>query len=309
MDLQNQIKKLCTEAGFHKAGFFYLEELISEGGNYTNWLKENRNAGMQWMEKNTDKRIFPAKMMEEAKSVISLAYIYDTPFEHSNEKNIAKISRYAWGEIDYHKFLKKKLKTLCGEIEKLEDGIKTKFYVDDGPVLEKALAVRAGIGWQGKNSNVIIPGTGSYFFLCEIFINKDFVTSERIEDMCGNCNICVAACPTGAIYENYKVDANLCISYHTIENREEIPEYINLDNWVFGCDVCQDVCPYNSHSIFTDEKSFYPLPQIFNKPFDELSKISEEEFNELFKSSPVKRTKFSGWKRNLNHSNNLPIMS
>ncbi len=303
MDLQSQIKKLCKEAGFYKAGFFNLEELKAEGESYAAWLKENRNAGMQWMEKNLEKRIFPEKMMDDAKSVISLAFIYDTPFEHSNKKEVAKISRYAWGEIDYHKFLKKKLNTLCGEIEKLEEGIKTKFYVDDGPVLEKAIAVRAGIGWQGKNTNIIIPGTGSYFFLCEIFINRDFVTSEKIEDVCGNCNICVAACPTGAIYEDYKVDANLCISYHTIENRGEIPEYINSDNWIFGCDVCQDVCPYNNHSIFTDEKSFYPLSLIFNKSFGELAEISEEEFNELFKSSPVKRTKFSGWKRNLKHSN------
>lgn len=295
--------KLCTEAGFYKAGFFNLEELKAEGESYAAWLKENRNAGMQWMEKNLEKRTFPAKMMDDAKSVISLAFIYDTPFEHSSKKEVAKISRYAWGEIDYHKFLKKKLKALCGEIENLQDGIKTKFYVDDGPVLEKAIAVRAGIGWQGKNTNIIIPGTGSYFFLCEIFINKYFVTSERIEDMCGNCNICVAACPTDAIYEDYKVDANLCISYHTIENRGEIPEYINSDNWIFGCDVCQDVCPYNNHSIFTDEKSFYPLSRIFNKSLGELDEIIEEEFNELFKSSPVKRTKFSGWKRNLKHSN------
>jgi len=302
LDLQNQIKKLCIEAGFYKAGFFNIEKLEAEGKNYENWLKEKRNADMFWMEKNQEKRVNPGIIMEGAKSVISLAFIYDTPFEHSSEKNIAKISRYAWGEIDYHKFLKKKLKFLCKEIEKLEDGIKTKFYVDDGPVLEKAIAVRAGIGWQGKNSNVIIPEAGSYFFLCEIFINRELQTSVRIDDMCGNCNICVAACPTGAIYEDYKVDANLCISYHTIENRGEIPEYINLDNWIFGCDICQEVCPYNNHSLFTEEKSFYPIQLIFNKTFDELSKINEEEFNELFKSSPVKRTKFSGWKRNLNHN-------
>lgn len=302
MDLQNQIKKLCIEAGFHKAGFFNLEILESEGEKFVKWLDEKCNADMMWLNNNLEKRINPGLIMEGAKSVISLAFIYDTPFEHSKEKNIAKISRYAWGEIDYHKFLKKKLKTLCKEIEKLEEGIKTKFYVDDGPVLEKAIAVRAGIGWQGKNSNVIIPETGSYFFLCEIFINKELQTSVRVEDMCGNCNICVAACPTGAIYEDYKVDANLCISYHTIENRGEIPGYINLDNWIFGCDVCQDVCPYNNHSIYTDEKSFYPVSLIFNKPFDELAKINENQFNELFKSSAVKRTMFSGWKRNLNHN-------
>ncbi len=166
--------------------------------------------------------------------------------------------------------------------------------------MDKAWAVRAGIGWMGKHTNIIIPESGSYFFLCEIITDLELDSyDEPIADLCGNCRACINACPTQAIIEPYKLDSNLCISYHTIENRGEIPEHIDLDGWIFGCDVCQDICPFNRKAIPTNDKSFQPKEIIFNKTKDELDKISEEKFNEIFSDSPIKRTKFSGWRRNL----------
>ncbi len=207
------------------------------------------------------------------------------------------------------------------------------YYVDDGPVMDKAWAVRAGIGWMGKHTNIINPEYGSWIFLCEIITSFEFETyNSPMEDLCGSCRICIDACPTGAIVDEYVLDSNLCISYHTIENKGEIPEYINLDGWVFGCDVCQDVCPFNKNDKVTEDKSFYPKEELktplvrpkgekdFESPLlkgeersarlrngqergfptkAELESITEEEFNKIFADSPVKRTKYKGWKRNL----------
>jgi len=297
--LTNQIKNLFAEEGFIKTGISKIEELTKEKIYFSNWLDENRNADMEWLNKSFEKRTNPAITGEEFTSIISSAFIYDTPFKHSDESGTGKISRYAWGSLDYHKVLKKKLKVICKKIESISEGIKTKYYVDDGPVMDKVWAVKSGIGWMGKNTNVLNADFGSFFFLCEVMINKELEYDNPVEDLCESCTICLNACPTGALFEPYKLDANLCISYHTIENRKEIPEYINLNGWIFGCDICQDVCPYNKSKIFTDEKSFYPMEKIYNKSLDELGKITEDEFNELFKSSPVKRTKYSGWKRNI----------
>ena len=297
--LTNQIKNLFAEDGFIKTGISKIEELTKEKIYFSKWLGENRNADMEWLNKSFEKRINPSLIGEEFISIISAAFIYDTPFRHTDESGTGKISRYAWGSSDYHKVLKKKLKIICKKIESVSEGIKTKYYVDDGPVMDKVWAVKSGIGWMGKNTNVLNADFGSFFFLCEVLINKELEYDNPVEDLCESCTICLNACPTGALFEPYKLDANLCISYHTIENRKEIPEYINLNGWIFGCDICQDVCPYNKSKIFTEDKSFYPMEKIYNKSFDDLDKITEDEFNEMFKSSPVKRTKYSGWKRNI----------
>jgi len=282
------------------AGICAIEDIGKEKEALKKYLAGNRNADMEWLNSSFEKRTNPKLIDNEFISVISTAFIYDTPYYHSENEQIAKISRYAWGKSDYHKVLKRKLKRICSKIESISEGIKTKYYVDDGPVMEKVWAKKSGIGWMGKHTNIINPEYGSYFFLCEVFINTELCYDKPVEDLCESCAICLNACPTGAIYEPYKLDANLCISYHTIENRKEIPDYIDLNGWVFGCDICQDVCPFTKHKFFTnDEDNFKPLVKVFNKSFSELNKITEEEFNEIFRSSPVKRTKFKGWKRNI----------
>lgn len=302
--LTNIIKQKCFDAGFIKTGIAKAEELKGEGMYLKEWLTEKRNADMKWMNSSYEKRINPDLVMKDVKSVISLAYLYDTPVAHSEDINIPKISRYAWGERDYHKVTKKKLKPLCEEIEKLCDGIKTKYYVDDGPVMDKAWAVRSGIGWMGKHTNVINPETGSFFFLATILINIELDYDKPVDDLCKSCTLCISACPTGAIYDEYKLDSNLCISYQTIENRNEIPDEINLNGWIFGCDICQDVCPYNSKNIFTDEINFFPKKANLDKTYDELLEYSEDEFNKTFEGTPVRRTKYKGWIRNLKKAKN-----
>jgi epoxyqueuosine reductase len=295
-ELTGKIKLFCKEEGFTKSGISSYRKLDSETEILSRWIAEGRNAGMHWISKFIDKRNDPNLVLDGIRSIISLAYIYDTPFEH--DENLPKISRYAWGK-DYHKVLKKKLKSVCRKIETLDSNIKTRYYVDDGPVMEKAWAVESGIGWMGKNTLVINPESGSFFFLSVIFINAELEYDKQIEDMCGSCNICVNACPTGAIYEEYKLDANLCISYHTIENREDIPSHLDFSGWVFGCDICQDVCPYNKRKFFTEDMSFYPNLNVINKPKEELLSMTEEKFDNEFKGTPVYRAKYEGWKRNL----------
>ena len=306
--VQSNIKKLieekASELGFVKIGFAKADVLTPESDNLKQWLDKGYDADMRWIKKGFDKRKDVKLIMEDAKTVISLAYNYYTPFKHDETK--PKISRYAWGK-DYHKIIKKKLKELCKTIQSLplskgecpkDGGIITHAYVDDGPVMDKAWAARTGIGWMGKHTNIINPEYGSWIFLSEIITNLEFETyGSSIEDLCGSCRICIDACPTGAIADEYVLDANLCISYQTIENRGEIPDYIETSGWVFGCDVCQDVCPFNKNDKPTKDKNFYPNEGPKTKA--ELEAITEEEFNKIFANSPIKRTKFKRWKRNL----------
>jgi len=299
-NITNIIKQKCIEAGFIKAGISKAVVLKEEGNYLKKWLDEEMNAGMNWMNNTYEKRINPELVMSEVKSVISLALLYDTPFAHKEDPDIPKISRYAWGEKDYHKIIKKKLETLCSELEGLQDNIITRSYIDDGPVMDKAWAVRSGIGWQGKHSNVINKEFGSFFFIATILINTELEYDEPVEDLCRGCSLCVSACPTGAIHEEYSVDANLCISYQTIENRNDIPDEIDLSGWIFGCDVCQDVCPFNDNKFFTDNKLFFPRKNVFGKTTEELLTLDEETFNKMFEGTPVRRTKYKGFIRNIN---------
>jgi epoxyqueuosine reductase len=297
-ELTEKIRALALSHGFIRAGFSRAEELTDEKQYLQSWLEEGKHSGMKWMENNFDKRTNPS-LINDTVSVISLAYPYDTPHSHSKDNNIPKISRYAWGSRDYHKVLKKKLKALSAEIEALSPGIITRYYVDDGPVMDKVWAKRSGIGWMGKNTNIINADIGSYFFLAELFINVELEYNSPVDDLCLGCNACLDACPTGALYDEYKLDADLCISYHTIENRGEIPDKVDLHGWIFGCDICQDVCPYNYSRSFTDDVNFFPRSRVMNRTYDDLMKLSEEEFNKLFEGTPVRRTKYKGFIRNL----------
>jgi epoxyqueuosine reductase len=299
MGLTDSIKRICLDEGFSKVGIAKAEALTNEEPYFKKWLADGMNATMAWINNSIEKRLDPLIIKENTKSIISLAYIYDTPVLHSENKNIPKISRYAWGKRDYHKVIKKKLKTVCKAIEELSTGIESRSYVDDGPVMDKAWAVRSGIGWMGKHTNVINPEIGSFFFLSEILINAELDYDRPIEDLCKKCTLCINACPTGAIYNEYKLDANLCISYQTIENKGEIPGGIDLEGWIFGCDICQDVCPYNARKVFTEDDNFFPRNDVINKTYDEQLSLTEEEFNTIFEGTPVRRTKFSGWTRNL----------
>jgi len=312
-NIKNLVTEKAKELGFEKIGFAKYEILKKESDRLHKWIDMCYDADMTWIKKGFEKRNDIRNILPDAKSVISLAYNYYTPFEHNNSK--PKISRYAWGK-DYHKVLRKKLKALiqnCEAFQRNAEAIPAgneiasslrssqfKYYVDDGPVMDKAWAVRAGLGWQGKHTNVINPEFGSWFFICNIITNMEFDSYDSpIEDMCGSCTLCISACPTGAITDEYVVDSNKCISYQTIENRGEIPDEIGLHGWIFGCDVCQDVCPYNSpsHNRITNEGSFFPLPVL--SEVEGLSALTEEEFNTIFANSPIKRTKYKGWKRNL----------
>ncbi|MBS1518528.1 MAG: tRNA epoxyqueuosine(34) reductase QueG [Bacteroidetes bacterium] len=298
-NLSQIIRDKCKEAGFIKSGFAKAGIAHPESEHLKQWLDKGLNAGMKWMNSSFEKRSDPSLIMEDVKSIISLAYFYDTPAEHKEDPGIPKISRYAWGKRDYHKIIKKKLRILCKEIEELESGIKTRYYADDGPVMDKVWAVRSGIGWMGKHTNVINSDFGSYFFIASILINRELEYDNAAAELCGSCSLCIRSCPTEALYDDYKLDANLCISYQTIENRGEIPGSIRSEGWIFGCDICQEVCPFTRNKFFTEDENFYPSELHFNKTYDELLKINEEEFNNMFNGTPVKRTKYSGWRRNL----------
>ena len=298
MNFSNKIKEICLSAGFAKCGFTDAFDLHSEREYLSLWLNQKKYADMGWMLRSYERRTNPFEVMPDLKSIISLAYIYDTPFTHKDEKNIPKISRYAWGNVDYHILLKEKLKKICSEIESLDKDIRTKFFVDDGSVLEKDWAKRAGIGWMGKNTIIINENFGSFIFLCEIFINRKLESDLPAEDLCNGCSLCVKSCPTGAL-EEYKLNPELCISYHTIENKSDIPDYIDTAGWLFGCDTCQDICPYNRRKFFTENKCFEPQEKYFNKDISLYDSVTESVFNEDFKSTPLKRLKFERWKRNI----------
>ena len=253
---------------------------------------------MDYMERNFFKRKNVKEILPNAKSIISLAINYYTPENHSDLKKTGKVSRYAWGK-DYHLIIWQKLDELETELNKINPEFESLSYVDTGPVMDKVWAVRSGLGWMGKHTNVINPDIGSWFFIANIITNYDFESSEIITDHCGTCTACLDACPTNAIVDEYVVDANKCISYHTIENKNEIPVELKgkFDNWIFGCDICQEVCPWNiKFSIITSLKDFYPTTKELN--VEEVLQMDEKSFKKRFSDSPIKRTKLKGLQRN-----------
>jgi epoxyqueuosine reductase len=299
MKLTNEIiTQKARQIGFDLVGFAKADLLKNESKNLKEWLDENYQAGMDYMEKNFEKRKDVKQILSDAKSVISLGLNYYTPDQYSNDTRKGKISRYAWGK-DYHLIIWSMLDELEDELKKIDPAFESISYVDTGPVMDKAWAVRAGIGWLGKHTNVISREIGSWFFIANIITNYEFDYSEQIPDFCGSCTACIDACPTKAIVQEYVVDANKCISYLTIENKNEIPEAFKnkFDNWIFGCDICQNVCPWNQKfPVETFIKDFHPKNKELN--LDEAIEMTEGEFRERFKNSPIKRAKQSGLKRN-----------
>jgi epoxyqueuosine reductase len=298
--LKNIIKNCAFELGFCEIGFARYEKLEKEIQNYIQWLKNGYSATMTYLEKNIDKREDVKLILDDVKTIIVTAYPYYNKFKHSS--SLFKISRYAWGE-DYHKILADKLTKLVDFISDKIIDFKCKIYVDTGPILEKSWAVRAGIGWQGKNSMIISRTYGSFIFLGIILTNIEFEPDKPIKDYCGTCTKCIESCPTNAIVQPKVVDSRKCISFWTIEAKPEyeIPSSINLNGWIFGCDICQEVCPWNNKVKITDDVAFYPRYNQTNLDKHFLENLTPEIFKERFKDSPIKRAKFEGLKRNFLH--------
>ena len=299
MKIDNELViHLAKELGFDLIGFAKVEQLKREAENLTKWIDNGFHAKMDYMTRNIEKRFDVTNILPTAKSVISLGMNYYYPAKHSNEKNYGKVSRYAWGK-DYHLIIWEKLEELENQLKNISPEFESKSYVDTGPVFDKIWAVKAGIGWQGKHTNVISREIGSWFFIASIITNQEFDYNKIENDFCGTCNACIEACPTEAIVQPYVVDANRCISYLTIENKNEIGEEFKdkFDGWLFGCDICQDVCPWNKKfSLNSRIEDFHPVNKELN--LDEVINLNEEEFKERFETSPIKRAKLKGLKRN-----------
>lgn len=295
------IKKLAIECGFQKAGIVPADALGPEGRRLEEWLGLGFHGEMRWMERDPTMRSDPRRLFEGARSVVALAMNYYTPHEQPKDTREGKVSRYAWGD-DYHEVLRERMRDLLSRIEGLIPDVRGKICVDTSPVMDKAWAVRAGIGWLGKHTNVITTDYGSWVFLGEILLDVELdYDTAQIEDHCGSCTACLDACPTDAITEPYIVDSNKCISYATIESRsDEIPEEISgkLEGWIYGCDICQDVCPWNRFQKNTDEAGFEPREQTTGLRLDEVLAMDDEKYSERFYKSAMKRVKLRLLKRN-----------
>ena len=303
-ELTAWIKETAIELGFAKVGIAAAKRLDSEAERLDSWLGRGYHGEMAWMQRDPEKRVDPRAIFPDARSVIVVAMNYYTPHERVESSAKGKISRYAWGD-DYHDVLKSKLFELLDRIKSEMPSADGKVCVDTAPVMDKAWAVRAGLGWIGKSSNLITKDLGSWVFLGEILINLDLEHDvELVDDHCGSCTACLDACPTGAIVEPYVVDANACISYATIELRShELPDAIaaNLNGWLYGCDICQDVCPWNRFEKPSDEPAFEPRNSETSLALDGVLEMSQEDFSTRFRRSAVKRTKIAGLQRNARH--------
>lgn len=293
------VKAEAKRLGFQYCGISKAEFLEEEAPRLESWLKQNMNGKMSYMENYFDKRLDPRLLVDGARSVISLLLNY-YPSKAQPDPSAPKISKYAYGK-DYHFVIKEKLKELTHFINENIGEVSGRAFVDSAPVLDRAWAKRSGLGWIGKNSNLINKESGSFFFIAELIIDLELEYDGPVKDYCGTCTRCIDACPTDAIVAPYVVDGSKCISYFTIELKDNIPSDVKgkFDNWVFGCDICQDVCPWNRFSSPHSEPLFDPAPGLLDMTSKEWHEITEEVFQNLFRDSAVKRTKFKGLKRNL----------
>ncbi len=303
MQRQQHTELIRAEAhrlGFEFVGFARAERLDAEARRLEVWLQQGAHGKMAYMENHFDLRIDPTQLVPGAKSVICLTFNYHNP-EKQEDPEAPKISRYAYGE-DYHFIVKDRLKTLLACMQAEIGAINGRCFVDSAPVLEREWARRAGIGWNGRHTLTIHPRRGSYFFLAEIICDLELVYDDPIRDHCGTCRRCIDACPTEAISpEGYFLDASKCISYLTIELRDEIPAGFKsqMDNWMFGCDVCQDVCPWNRFAERHAEPAFEPHPDLLGMQRRDWQELTEDVFGKIFRKSAVKRVKYAGLKRNI----------
>jgi epoxyqueuosine reductase len=292
------IKSIARELGFSFCGIAKADFLAEEAPRLEQWLKEGRHGRMHWMENHFDKRLDPRLLVPGAKSVVSLLYNYFPDLTQS-DPDAPKISRYAYGE-DYHDVIRDKLKEMMARIQEKTGQVEGRVFVDSAPVMDKAWAARAGLGWQGKHTNLINKGHGSYFFIAELIIDLELESDGPVTDHCGTCTACIDACPTDAIIAPYVLDASRCISYLTIELREAIPEEFKgrMEGWAFGCDICQEVCPWNRFSTPHNEPRFSggKVPELTSREWKEMTR---EVFTEVFSKSAVKRTKYEGLMRNI----------
>ncbi|GGD46363.1 tRNA epoxyqueuosine(34) reductase QueG [Muriicola marianensis] len=292
------IKREANRLGFLSCGISKAEFLEEEAPRLEKWLRQGMHGEMGYMENHFDKRLDPRKLVDGAKSVISLLLNYYP--SQQQEEGTYKISKYAYGK-DYHQVIKSKLRELHAFINREIGEVQGRAFVDSAPVLDKVWAARSGLGWIGKHSNLLTQQVGSFYFIAELIVDLELEYDTPVTDHCGSCTACIDACPTQAIIQPYVVDGSKCISYLTIELRDEIPTSFRgkMDDWAFGCDVCQDVCPWNRFSKPHTEPEFEPHPDLLGMSKRDWEEITEEVFQKVFKGSAVKRTKFLGLKRNI----------
>lgn len=293
------IKSIAQNLGFNFCGISKAEFLKEDAPLLEEWLKRGYHGTMHYMENHFDKRLDPTLLVSGAKSVISLVYNYYPEKDLAND-NQFKVAKYAYGE-DYHFVIKDKLKEFLQQIHEQIGEVQGRAFVDSGPVMERSWAKKSGIGWIGKNSLLLNRSMGSFFFLAELIVDLELEYDGPVKDYCGTCTACMDACPTDAIPQPYVVDGSKCISYFTIELKDEIPSDVKgkFENWVFGCDICQDVCPWNSFSKQHAESRFNPHPKLEGMKQQDWQEITNDVFQQLFKKSAVKRTKLEGLKRNI----------
>lgn len=294
------IKQKAHELGFFYCGVSKADFLQDEAKKLETWLKEGRHGKMTYMENHFDKRVDPRLLVDNAKSVVSLLLNYYTP-DKQLDVNAPKLSQYAFGE-DYHFVIKDKLKSLLRAIHNEIGEVGGRVFVDSAPVMDKVWAAKSGLGWMGKNTNLIHPREGSFFFIAELILDLELEVDGPMKDYCGTCTRCIDACPTDAIIAPYVVDGSKCISYLTIELKDEIlpREFAGkMENWMFGCDICQDVCPWNRFSKPHQETAFQPNENLLHMNNADWQDLTQEVFQELFKKSAVKRTKFDGLQRTI----------
>lgn len=294
------IKQWASDLGFLQCGIAKADFLEDDAPLLEKWLNQGMHGTMNYMENHFDKRLDPRKLVPDSRSVISLLYNYSPDKKLPEDENY-KIARYAYGK-DYHFVLKKKLKTLFTKIRDEIGAVEGRVFVDSAPVMERSWARKSGTGWVGKNSLLLNRKAGSYFFLAEIILDLDLIPDLPVGDYCGTCTACIDACPTDAIPEPYVVDGSRCISYLTIELKSSIPEEFGnqMNDWIFGCDICQEVCPWNRFAKPHDEPSFKPPEELFDIKKKDWEELTEETFRQIFKKSPLKRAKYEGLMRNIN---------